>query len=99
LTIFKNHQPKTKKMKVTVKQHQSVWDVATQYTGSSEHALAILQANGKSTPELNAGGELLIPQNLISRRMIAFFVAEQLDIACLTETNNNGLDAPFDFNL
>lgn len=88
-------------MKVTVKQHQSIWDVATQYTGSSEYALTLLQANDKLTSKLNAGEELLIPQNLISRRMIAFFVAEQLDIACLTtaETNNNGLDAPFDFNL
>ena len=59
-------------MKITVKDNQTIYDIALQYAGSLEAAIDILEANGKADTLLYKGEELEIP-NVISNKVVNFF--------------------------
>lgn len=68
-------------MKIEIKQNQSIWDIAVQYTGDSGNALAILFKNDKKNSTLMIGEELTIPNELISKRHIEFFQDKNIGTA------------------
>lgn len=68
-------------MKVTVLDNQTIYDVATMYTGSSSNAMAILLANGKGVTTLYVGEELEIPNDLVNDRAVKQFEARNLSPA------------------
>lgn len=68
-------------MKIEIKQNQSIWDIAVQYTGDSGNALSILFKNDKKNSTLMIGEELVIPSELISKRHIEFFQDKNIGTA------------------
>lgn len=73
-------------MKIIVKEGQSIWDVAIQYTGSIEGAFAILLANGKKSEEINTGDELVIP-SIIDRNVVDYFKSRNVSPSGLIDSD------------
>ena len=59
-------------MIITVKNNQTIWDIALQYSGSLEAVVDILQASGKTSTELFIGEEITIPY-VSNKRVAQFF--------------------------
>lgn len=76
-------------MIVVVKQKQSIYDLATQYCGSSEYAMNLLLVNNKSNEDVIVGEQLYIPDEWVSQRTHSFFYNKGMDIGCLTEVLND----------
>lgn len=70
-------------MIVIVQQNQSILDIATQYTGSSENAIAILLANQKANTSVFVGENIIIPESLFSVKSNTFYRSNGMDIGCL----------------
>ena len=67
-------------MKIKVTQNQSIWDVALQYTGSTDNIVPILLASNKVNFALFINEELIIPDQLISKRVSAFYITHDISI-------------------
>lgn len=67
-------------MKVTVKDNQTIYDIALQYAGSIEAVIDILEANGKKDTTLLIGEELVIP-NVITQKVAQFYESSNVNVA------------------
>lgn len=65
-------------MIITVYQNQSIYDIATMYTGDSGNAIALLLANDKKDTTLKVGEQLLVPDSLVSKKTVKFYQSEDL---------------------
>lgn len=69
-------------MKIIVTQGQSIYDISVQYTGTNEHAVAILTANNRNSLVISAGDLLIVPDTLIVRKTATFFSSNAIQVAC-----------------
>ncbi|MCZ2393060.1 MAG: hypothetical protein LC105_04275 [Chitinophagales bacterium] len=76
-------------MIIVAKQKQSIYDLATQYCGSSEYAMLLLRVNNKPDEDVIVGEQLYIPDEWISQRTKSFFHNKGLDIGCLDQVLND----------
>lgn len=76
-------------MKIIVLQNQSILDIATQYTGSGENAIAILFANNKVDTTISVGEILTIPITLYSVKSDAFYKSNNMPVGCLAIALND----------
>ncbi|WP_107039975.1 LysM peptidoglycan-binding domain-containing protein [Brumimicrobium mesophilum] len=67
-------------MKITVKDNQTIYDIALQYAGSLEAVIDILEVNGKIDTTLLIGEELTIPSVLVPK-ISEFYSSSNLTVA------------------
>lgn len=71
-------------MEITVKNNQSIVDIAVQETGSAEGLFDLLKLNGRLDLQLTSGTVLKLP-NVISPKVIKFFkTSEEHEITVAT---------------
>lgn len=86
-------------MKVVVTQNQTIWDIATQYTGDSGNAIDLLLVNDKLNDELMVGETLIIPSELVSVRHVAFFEGRDLSVGTQSDVIQGYFILDYDNNI
>jgi hypothetical protein len=79
-------------MKAKVQEYQTIYDIALQYCGSVDAAVAILLLNNKTSEAILAGEELLLPE-ANDAQILSWITANNVSIATAV-TPNDYLPAP-----